>query len=280
MINIGTDSIEKIYLGTDEILRVYSGTELIYGLDPNVVNYITATGETDVTFINALNTLVVYLKINNIYSKLQAWWIFYGNFVKSKNNVINPSIDLLNFVGGGSLDNNGFQGDGTVYADTGFVPVDRQSINNNGITLISGTNNTTLSEDVVDIGAYNSGTQISALIVKGNSTNRRNGVLNQNPTAAVDFTNEARGIFTVTKQLVDFHKTFRNGTIISTGGGGGNLPEFSFYILALNLLGNPYGPSNQRIQQTIIHEGLSDSEVGILHTGLDIFENTLGRKTW
>lgn len=282
MINIGTDTIEKIYLGTDEIQRVYSGTELIYGLDPDVVNYITATGETDVTFIDALNTLVVYLKINGVYLKIKAWWIFYGNTTKSQHNVINQLIYASTFYGSGIVNNTGFILNGVdSFAASGFTPSVDLTANNHGFTIISATNNPAPTDDTLEMGAYNSGSQVTAMILKANNiTNYRVAHFNDTSIPAVDTVNEAKGIFTGEKVSSSFSKLYRNSALLTTGGGGGILPSVPVYIGCLNVNNSPYGFSAQRLLQAMIHEGLSDSEVGILHTGLDIFENTLGRKTW
>lgn len=290
MIKLGNINISDIKLGNTKINKVYLGSNLIYPLnilDSDVTNFIAANGVTDTTYINSLNTLVVYLKTNNIYNRIQAWWIFFGDASQSKFNFKNP-IDSngafrLTFNGGGTINNDGFLCNGVnSFANTYFSPSLNQDLNNNGITLICGTNNPSASGDVIELGAYNTGSFLSTLVVKtDNGTLTRGSALNDVSLAARSTgIDEARGIFTGSKLVSNINKLYRNSTLIATGGGGGNLPTVSFYIGTMNFSNSPYGYSNQRLQQTIIHEGLNDDEISVLHYGLNIFEDSLGRKTW
>jgi len=252
-------------------------------LDVNVQAFITANGITDTIYINALNTLVVYLKVNLVFSKIQSWWIFYGNATQSKYNLINPSLYELTFFGGGTIDNNGFLGNGTnAYANTNFTPSAVQNVNNNGLTLVCATNNTTTTGDVIEFGSFNSGSQISILVAKANNSNfRSSSALNDVATIGIrDGVNDSKGVFTGSKISAISNQLYINSTLYSNGLGGGSLPTFPLYIMALNLGGSLYGVSQQRLLHNMAHEGLNATEVAILHTGLDAFETALGRKTW
>ena len=71
----------KIYIGNNLVLPYVGDTYVIYNeniLDANVQLFLNATGITDDTIINSLNTLVVSLKSNGLWSKMLAVYPFVG----------------------------------------------------------------------------------------------------------------------------------------------------------------------------------------------------------
>lgn len=252
-------------------------------LDPNVQAFITANGITDSTYINALNTLVLGLKSDGLYSGIQAWWIFYGNATQSKFNFINP-VDTdagyrLTFIGGGTISNNGYLGNGTnAYARTKFYPSLVQNVNSNGMTIISRTNNTPIASDPVEIGCFNVFTQAQLLGLKNGS----NFVCRMNGSTISSSNTDAKGIYTGVRQSSSVTKLIKNGSVINNGNSGGNLNYMEVAIMNIFLGIDPYayGYSNQELTQSIIHTGFSDAQVALLHSKFDAFESALGRKTW
>lgn len=72
----------KIYIGNNLVLPYLGDTYVIYNeniLDVNVQLFLNATGITDVTTISALNTLVLSLKSNGLWSKMLAVYPFVGD---------------------------------------------------------------------------------------------------------------------------------------------------------------------------------------------------------
>lgn len=249
-------------------------------LDANVQVFITANGITDTTYINALNTLVIYLKANSVYSKIQAWWIFYGNENQSIYNFINPSLYRLNFFGSGTIDNNGFLGNGTnAYATTGFIPSAIQNVNSNGLTIVSRTNNTPVTSDTIEFGALFSGS--SYIWVKNPNTTLFAGAA-VNGSVGIFAQADSKGIYTATKTSATVTNIFKNSVGSTLFSSGGTLPTSELYIGTININGSPYtnGWTNQQLTMAMAHEGISNSETVILQSGLDTFENALGRKTW
>jgi hypothetical protein len=233
-----------------------------------------------------INTLFTSLKSNSLYTKLQAFYPFLGTTAaQHKFNGKNP-LDTnvafrLAFSGAGTFSNLGYTPNGTTgYANTYFAPSANQNVNNNGFTLVCGTNNSAAGGDVVEIGSFNSASQKSYLVTKNNNSNYAKVVGLNSTNITITGTNESRGIFTGTKQSPTVTDFFINGTQVGTVNSGGTLPTVYCYIGAMNLNGSPYGYSNQRIQFTAIHEGLTDAEVATFHSIIDTFENALGRKTW
>lgn len=253
-------------------------------VDTDAIAYISVSSNS--AYQDIIDDLFTSLKSNSLYTKLQAFYPFLGTTAaqhkwNGKNPLDTNAVFRLTFSGTATFSDLGYTPNGsTGYANTNFIPSINQNVNSNGLTIVCGTNNATIGSDVVDFGSYSSGAQKSHIIVKNNnSTYARIVGLNSNNISLTGI-NESRGIFTGVKQSATVTDFFINGSQSGTTNGGGTLPTVSCYIGAMNLSGSPYGYSNQRIQFTAIHEGLSDSEVVILHTIIDTFENTLGRKTW
>jgi len=229
--------------------------------------------------------LITDLKTAGLWTKIQALYPFKGTTAaQHKWNAKNPldtnAAFRLTFTGAATFSNLGYQLNGSSYANTFFVPSAQQSVNSNGITVVCGTNNSAFSGDVIEVGAFNSGSQRAWVGVKNNNTNySRNATLNATAIAQTGV-NEARGIFTGVRQSSTVTDLFVNGTQVATGNSGGTLPTVSASIGCMNLNSTPYGYSNQRIQIAIIHEGLTDAEVATLHSIIDLSEVIAGRKTW
>lgn len=255
------------------------------GLDPLTTPFLTANGITDPTYSSVVNTMFASVRSAGLLPNIQAWWIFYSSANESKYNVLNP-VDTnagfrLTFNGTGTFSSNGWLTNGTnAYADTHFLTSANQTINSNGFTLISGTNNTQLAGDPVEIGVLSVGN--SFMFLKNSGVGGKSGIsLNQNNLVSTN--TDAKGIFTATRQSATVSKLIRNNSVIANGNSGGTtLGLGNIYIGNLNISNTPYGIgwSNQRLQQAIMHNGMSDSDVNTLQGILDTFENALGRKTW
>lgn len=229
--------------------------------------------------------LISQLKTNNLWNKIQALYPFKGTTASQhkwnvKNLLDTNAAFRLTFFGSGSYSNLGFQPNGTnAYANTNFVPSANQNVNSNGLTVVVGTNNNAQSGDTIEIGSFNSPSQLSLLVFKGNNTTFNRATRLNGTAISQTGNNDARGILTGVRNS-SVQNLFRNDVKIATGSADGTLPTVPIFIGALNLNNSPYGYSNQRIQIAIIHEGLTDAEVGILHQIIDISESIAGRKTW
>jgi len=258
-------------------------TTLTNPTDSDASAYITASSNS--TYSTAINDLFCGLKGANLYQKIQAFYPFLGTTsTQHKWNAKNPldtdAAFRLVFTGAATFSNSGYQTDGASYANTYFVTSTNQTLNSNGLTITSGTNNS-VTTNTADIGNYNNGNQSSSVSVKYNVSNQSKTGLNSWDSSAITAgATNSQGIFTGTKTATSTHKLFKNGSVIATGTGGGALSTLNVWIGAMNLNGSAYGNSKQRIQFTAMHEGLSDTEVVTFHTIIDAFETALGRKTW
>ncbi|MCR4030734.1 MULTISPECIES: fibronectin type III domain-containing protein [Flavobacterium] len=257
-------------------------------LDVDAENFITSSQNHK--YIDIINNLVVSLKTNNLWNKIQAAYPFVGSTqVNHKFNLKNPldtnSAFRLVFNGGGTHSVNGYQTNGSnAYANT-FLNVNTyHTFSNAGLTIVCGTNNVPTTTNSFDFGAQKSSSPWECYQIHLNHGASKNnnvfvvGTVGLSKTAV----NNAKGIHTISKTTNTEASYSKNGNFDTTIAGTqtGIVPALPYFIGCLNNGGSPYGYSNQRIQFIIIHEGLSNEEVKTLHTIIDAFENSLGRKTW
>lgn len=113
-------------------------------IDTDAKSFLTASGITDTTITNAIDTLVTGLKSNGLWNKFYAIYPFVGGTAFTHKWNLKDSRDLdaafrLTFYGGLTHNSNGVTGNGlTGYADTYFNPV-AQAINreNFGFSIYS-----------------------------------------------------------------------------------------------------------------------------------------------
>lgn len=255
-------------------------------IDVDALLYINNASITRQESKDSINYFIVNAKSNNLWSKIYAIYPFFGTTASQhKFNAKNP-IDtdaafrlVFSFDSDSNHSELGYQTNNGSFANTKFTPSLSQSLNSNGMTVVIGTDNTPPSSDTIEMGSYNSGPQESALLIKRNSAGQVAVTLN-GALLTDNSLNNAKGIWIGTKQSSTVTKLFRNGGVRISGNSSGTLPTVPVFIGALNLNGNRYGLSNQRIQMAIIHEGLSDAEVGLLNSIIDASETIAGRKTW
>jgi len=253
--------------------------------DTDANAYISASGiSTDVAKESSAR-VIVDLKKSGLWSKVQSIYLFKGSSsnnqkYNAKNPVDSDSAFRLVFAGSATFSDLGYQLNGSSYANTKFIPSVNQSLNSHGVTLVCGTNNNAYTSDTYEFGSEVSASQSYLLSLKNNNSNYQKVIRLNGTYATIANGNESRGIFTAVKQSSTVSKLIRNNTTIINTGSGGTLPNIADFIGSVNLNGSPYGYSSQRIQMVILHEGLSDSEIDILNSIINLSETIAGRKTW
>lgn len=257
-------------------------------LDVDAENFIIASQNYD--YQNVINDLVVSLKANNLWNKIQAAYPFIGTTqVNHKFNLKNPldtnAAFRLTFNGGSTHSINGYQTNGSnAYANT-FLNVNSfHTFSNAGLTMVCGTNNIPVTTNSFDLGAQKSSSPWESYQIHLNHGASKNNNVFVVGTIGISKTavNNAKGIHTISKKTNTEATYSKNGNVdsIITGTQTGIVPALPYFIGCLNNGGSPYGYSNQRIQFTAIHEGMSNTEVQTLHSIINSFESALGRKTW
>ncbi len=257
-------------------------------LDLDAQNFIDISLNHDLG--NIVNNLVTSLKNSGLWDKTYAIYPFIGNTsFQHKFNLKNPqdtnTAFRLVFNGSGSHSSNGYQTNGTnAYANTNIIINSIHTFSNAGLTMVCGTNNTPVTTNSYDLGAQKKSTPWEAYQIHLNHGTAKNNNVFVLGTIGISKTaiNNARGIHTISKTTDTEVKYFKNKNLdtVASGTQTGVIPPLNYFIGCLNNGGGPFGYSNQRIQFTAFHEGLTESEAETFHSIIDTFENNLNRKTW
>lgn len=261
------------------------------GYDPDAQAFFTATGITDTTTKDAVNTLVVDLKAASLWSLFYAIYpLVGGTSTTCKYNLIDPqdtdAAFRLTFAGGWTFSSSGIQGDAsTNYADTHFIP----NTNYNDTTLWS--QGVYTLDDSTEVSAYvnftmaarsqssteliqwtnNLGVAPIGLLDPGSEAAR------VGPFSAVD----PQGLSWVDNESSSSHKVYRNSTLTGSGTSTSNvtpLPTVSMYIGARNDYGTGISNlSGNTFAFAFIADPIGSSNASTLYTIVQDFQTTLGR---
>jgi len=284
---IGTLDITNCKIGSTQVNEVRIGSTLVWqfaSLDPDAQAFITAAGITNPTQITAINTLVVSLKANGIWTKMKALYPFVGGTASShKFNLKNPldtdAAFRLVFNGGWTHSSNGATPNGTnAYADTKLIPNTSLSLNSTHISFYSRTN----SSSGCDIGASNGGFTSGLYFLNRFVLDNKNyfsvngaGIITENIGFA-----RGDGFFCLRRnnstQIINSRNSI-NTTYSQNSSARSTSP---LYLSVMNQAGsfNSYYWSNRQAAFASIGDGLTDTESLNLNTAVQTFQTTLGRQ--
>jgi hypothetical protein len=250
--------------------------------DADAQLFLNAAVITDTTQANAINNLVVGLKADGLWTKMQVIYPFVGGTASThKFNLKNPK-DLntafrLNFLGGWTHSSTGAKPNGTNgYAESYFVPATQQNVNSNGIGAYF-TQFTVAGADPVQMGDFLAVTQSSLLLATSTTAaTRLNG-----STISGSITGGG-GSFDAQRTSSTVTTVYKNGTSVATGNSGGTLPSGTngIFLGTLNAINAPYPPgySNSEFRFAYFSEGLDSTEIANLRTRVQAYQTTLSRQ--
>ena len=130
--------------------------------------FLTATGITDPTIVDAINTLVSDLQNFGLWGKMKALYPFVGDTAETNSyNLINPTEFQLAWTGGWYYDSKGATPNGTTgYANTFLIPYQVLNQNSTHLSIYSSTD---IEEDGIDIGCREGGDKIHATLLQFNN---------------------------------------------------------------------------------------------------------------
>lgn len=253
--------------------------------DPDALAFISAATITDIQERYAINNLVTGLKLNGLWTKMQAIYPFVGpSSTTHKWNLKDPR-DLnaafrLSFLGGWTHTSSGALPNGTNgYANTFFTPSTSSNVNSTHLSIYLNTNNSSIvtpDPDPAEIGSFN-GISQAFLIAQGNAAtlNTRNlgSTISGAQTNRLGFGLSSRTSATVTT-------IYKNGTSVGSGNSGGSLPTFEVWIGNLNISGGPYGQgwTNNRFGFASIGTSLDATEAANFYTVVQAYQTALSRQ--
>jgi hypothetical protein len=244
--------------------------------DSDAQAFINAAGITDATQQSAINTLVVSLKNNSLWTKFNVIYPFVGGTATThKFNLKNPADTdaafRLTFLGGWTHTVNGATPNGSNgTANTYLNPSISLSLNSTSISIYSRTD---VNATQCDIGMFDGSNQLLTFTrISGNHSTRIHTANFGGDTGGVS---DSLGMFISTRTASNVQKTFKNGSLAVNGTTVSNgLPNGNLYLSSTNGTGNF---STRQLAFASIGGGLSDSDVTNFNTAVQAFQTTLSR---
>jgi hypothetical protein len=274
---IGTLDITNCKIGSTQVNEIRIGSTLVWqfsSLDPDAQAFITAAAITNPTQQTAINTLVVSLKANGLWTKMKALYPFVGGSAASHKYNLKDPRDLnaayrLVFSGGWTHSSTGALPNGTnAFADT-FLNNNVLAQNNNHISGYSRTNSNTAS---TIIASWNSGFGTSIYPRQFNAFYFNNN----SPTQSNVLNTDSRGFFLNTRRNATQILSQKNTTQNTILNASTTHITTSFKISRTGDFNGEY--SNRELALISIGDGLSDTEATNLYTSIQSFQTTLGRQ--
>ena len=256
-----------------------------YVSDPDAIAFLMAAGITDGTQAAAINTLVIRMKADGVWTKMKAVYPFVGGTAFSHKFNLKDPRDLdaayrLVFTGGWTHTSTGALPNGTTgYADTKLSPSSVLTINSTHFSFYSRTNN---AQNGADMG---SGlvAPVMAMRIKYSDNNGYfdaysypNGRITINMTS-INSTN----LFIHSRTSTNIAKVYRLGIQIGGGSvqqGSSSLPSGNVFISSTNDSVAKHF-SNRESSFASIGDGLTDAEAANLYSAVQAYQTTLGRQT-
>jgi hypothetical protein len=281
---IGTVNINNCKIGSTQVNEVRIGSTLVWqfsSIDPDAQAFITAAGITNSTQQTAINTLVLSLKSNGLWTKMKAVYPFVGGTASTHKFNLKDPRDLdaafrLVFSGGWTHSATGATPNGTNgFADTKLSPLSVLSRNNNSI----GFYNRKLSPL---INTYNGvGNPNWFIIGNADGVNRRIDYwANASTGLTSSTTNAVQSMATGTRTSATLSTIYRNGVFSNNYAAASQiLPSSNFYIGAVNTgTGGTIVYNDFEFAFFHISDGLTATEATNFYTAVQAFQTTLGRQ--
>jgi hypothetical protein len=246
--------------------------------DPDATAFLTAAGITDPTISTAINTLVVDLKAQSLWTKMKAIYPIVGGTASTHKFNLKDPRDLdaafrLQFFGGVTHNSNGITSNGTnAYADTFLNDLTHLGNDNKSISMYI--------RNVITVGS-----PMGVITSGGTVSNRFYPEFSGLDYSTLGLIQSGRsvaglqkGFFTLSKSIPGSFKYYRPGTttITVTGTNQSNL-NANYYLLGSNNMGTTEF-SLANLAFASIQESLNDTEEANFRTAVIAFETTLSRQ--
>jgi hypothetical protein len=244
-------------------------------LDPDAKLFIAAAGITDATQVNAINTLVVSLKVYSIWTKFKAIYPIVGGTASSHAvNLKTPGTFNLTYGTGVTHSSTGMVGNGTSgYADTNLTPSTVLTLNSTHYGYYSRTDNNSTQ---VDLGGLSGSLQNFMQIRNANVATF--SVHQTAPYTSFANTN-SQGFYLANRTASNVFNGWKNGAkVVTTANLSTGLLGINLYLLAYNLNGAAALYSTRQCAFASIGDGLTDTDAANFYTAVQAFQTTLGRQ--
>jgi hypothetical protein len=270
------------------LVNSYQFGGVVPSIDPDAQAFLTAAAITDPTITSAIDTLVVQLKADGIWTKMKALYPFVGGTATTHKYNLKDPLDTnaafrLVFNGGWTHSANGALPNGTNgYADTFLNPSISLAQNSTHLSYYSRTNalNTTQLEMGVfpipaGIGSSCFGISSSFAPI-GHFRNRVS-----TSTASTGYIpTDTRGLFVSNRTISTQQKVYKNGVLEETANINSNgIANLNIVVAGIRITTATVSDfSVKQVAFSSIGDGLSDTEAANFYTAVQAFQTTLGRQ--
>jgi hypothetical protein len=233
-----------------------------------------ATGETDTTILNALNTFEQGLITNSLTGKFNALYPFVGGTSgKHALNFMDTSTFVISFVGGWTHSATGSVGNGTnSHANTTLVPSTTLSLNDAHLSVYSRTNTN------VGIDIASAITGVCVISITARSAGNAIGNINQLAASSVATAN-SQGWYTASRTGASVIDVYKNGSsILASTVASTSRPTVAIYLGARNLSGGTDNRTTRELAFASIGSGLTSGEISTLYTLVQAMQTSLSRQ--
>ena len=253
------------------------------GFDADAQAFITAAGITDNTQKTAINTLVLSLKSNNIWTKMKAIYPMVGGTATThKFNLKNPldtdAAFRLVFSGGWTHSATGALPNGTNgYADSFLNTQLHLSLNSGHLSYYSRSN--TLNGNYIEIGSLKSTPDsYTSIMINGFGLGYVGRINNGAPYDNIANA-DSRGFFLTNRTASNIIKLQKNSSILVNGTASSNaVSNLNIYLGASNTGTGTQYYTNRECAFASIGDGLTDTEAGNFYTAVQNFNTSLSRQ--
>lgn len=238
----------------------------------------TAGGTLSTTEQDAVNTLVVQMKADGIWTKMKAVYPMVGASAAACAQNLKSSSFTGTFSAGWTFASTGATPNGTsAYMDTGLVLSVELSQNSTHLSYYSRTN--TLSGTIIDIGTSTgtNGTGFRTYIIMYFNGTSYSNINSASDKVVTTMTDTRKFVLAYRNNSSNFVNQV-NSTQQTINQNSGGLSDKSFYIGAYNRNGSADNFSNRETAFASIGDGLTDTEASDFYTAVQAFQTTLSRQ--
>lgn len=244
------------------------------GYTTRTTAFAAATGITDTTILNALNTFDLGLISNGLDTKMKAVYPFVGATSTTQKFNFMDARDLdiafrLTFFGGGTFSSNGYQTNGiNAWANTFLIPSSTLSLNSTHASIYCRTNN---MDSIFDVWATD-----YSLILSAYNNNAIYYKVNQGTYSSVA-TTSSLGMTTINRNSSTIEKAYRNSTLMLSSSKNSNALSNNSIVIAKSE-GGGVAWSNRQYSFSSIGDGLTDGEATTFYNLVQAMQTSLSRQ--
>lgn len=259
--------------------------QTISGFDLDAQSFFARVNAAGGTLTNtqqeAINTLVIQMKANDIWNSMKAIYPMVGASAAACAQNLKSSSFTATFSSGWTFEITGVTPNGTsAFMNTGFNPNSNLTISSAGLSVYTTTTSVAANQSPIDLGADlpTTGFNLTQKMTSPGNTLYHGRAFAQTINN-VDANNIA-GLHLISRNSTTSLKYFRNNSLIQTNTNleVGGIPSLNTYLGALNNNGSASNFSNRQYAFATLSDGLTDTQASDFYTAVQAFQTTLARQ--